>query len=431
MKIAIVGAGPTGLMAGYDLVKAGHQVCIFEKEADYGGLVSTIQVGKGRVERFYHHVFTGDSEFIALAKELDLTAHLRWQTPCNGIYLNNQLHPFTSPLDLLLFPELNFWERVVMGLLVCRARRLVDWRELENITAKEWIINQASVEVYEKIWEPLLRSKFAEEAAGISAAWIWNKFKQRGSTRSRNLQRELLGYLDGSFMILYDRLAQEIEKGGGEIFLGEAVQGIESQKDQTLVVSSGIRRAEFDRVIVTLPPQILPKLCLALPETYRRQLKDLRYQANICLLLELERPLSSYYWITVAQEDAPFVAIIEHTNLVSDAGYGGHIVYLSRYLRADDQLYIAADARVKEIFLNNLRKVFPEWDDSWVRGSRIYRSTYAQPIMTTGYSRRMPPYWTPVPNLYLASMAQIYPEDRGQNYALRSGREVARVVQEI
>jgi len=270
LKIAIVGAGPTGLVAGYDLVKAGHQVRIFEKEPHYGGLVSTTPVGKGRVERFYHHVFTGDREFIEVAQKLSLTVRMRWQTPSNGIYLNNRLYPFTSPLDLLLFPELNFYSRVALGLLICRARKLADWKELEHLPAKEWIIRQAGTEVYQKVWEPLLQSKFAEEAANISAAWMWHKFKQRGSTRSYNFQRELLGYLDGSFMVLYDRLARAVEKGGGEIFLSEAVEGIAVQSDQSLVVSSGKRRERFDKVIVTIPPQALPGITRDLPPTVGR-----------------------------------------------------------------------------------------------------------------------------------------------------------------
>ena len=139
------------------------------------------------------------------------------------------------------------------------------------------------------------------------------------------------------------------------------------------------------------------------------------------MLLELEKPLSSYYWITVAEVSAPFVAVIEHTNLIPAEEYGAHLVYLSRYLRPDHKLYTASDARVKEIFLTYLRKIFPEWQDSWVRGSHVYRSAYAQPVATTGYSRKIPAYQTPIPHLYLASMAQIYPEDRGQNFALRNG----------
>ncbi|HHU50371.1 MAG TPA: hypothetical protein GXZ36_00880 [Firmicutes bacterium] len=160
-------------------------------------------------------------------------------------------------------------------------------------------------------------------------------------------------------------------------------------------------------------------------------MEGLSYQANICLLLELEKPLSSYYWITVAEVSAPFVAVIEHTNLIPAEEYGAHLVYLSRYLRPDHKLYTASDARVKEIFLTYLRKIFPEWQDSWVRGSHVYRSAYAQPVATTGYSRKIPAYQTPIPHLYLASMAQIYPEDRGQNFALRNGREVARIAQEF
>ena len=52
----------------------------------------------------------------------------------------------------------------------------------------------------------------------------------------------------------------------------------------------------------------------------------------------------------------------------------------------------------------------------------------AQPIVTRGYSERIPDHRTPVRGLYLANTTQIYPEDRGTNYSVRMGRAVARMM---
>jgi len=58
------------------------------------------------------------------------------------------------------------------------------------------------------------------------------------------------------------------------------------------------------------------------------------------------------------------------------------------------------------------------------------RSDYAQPVVTVGYREQIPDMRSSVPGLYLCCMAQIFPEDRGMNYAIVYGDRVARLVME-
>ncbi len=198
MNICIVGAGATGLVAANELVKKGHKVSVFEEENQHGGLVNTLEVGNEKLEVFYHHIFTNDVEIIKLIEELELSSELMWLEPKNSIYINRKLYPFTSPVDLLLFKELSFIDRIRMGLLVFKAKFIKDWSQLENMSSKDWIIKNAGKNVYEKVWGPLLSSKFDYDADDISGTWIWNKFKLRGSTRGKNINKELLGYIKGT-----------------------------------------------------------------------------------------------------------------------------------------------------------------------------------------------------------------------------------------
>lgn len=428
MNIGIIGAGATGLTAGYMLAKDGHRVKVFECRKDWGGLVDTITAGEERLERFYHHIFTSDTEIIDLVNELGLTGQLSWMAPLNGLYINDKLYPFTSPLDLLRFKELSLAERVIMGLLVFKARFVKDWRTLENETAGEWIIRKAGRNVYEKVWKPLLNSKFDIDSERISAVWIWNKFKLRGSTRGKNMSTELLGYMDGSFKPIYDRLVDKIVENGGSVVCSRTVTGISPKADKTLDIETSDGCENFDRVIVTAAPQVLLEITPSLPLSYAEKLKKIRYKSNVCMIMELDRQLSPFYWITVADEKSPFVLVIEHTNLVRDKNYGSHIVYLSRYLDEENELYSASDEQIREVFTGYLKKMFPGWEECRILNSYTGRAQFAQPVVTTGYSEIRPEYATPVENLYLADMAQIYPEDRGQNYSIRMGKEIAREV---
>lgn len=428
MNIGIVGAGVTGLTAGYELVKKGHKVTVFESENEYGGLVGTVETGGKKLEKFYHHIFAHDTHIINLADELGLGSKLMWKHPSNGIYINKKLYPFTSPLDLLRFKELSLVDRIRMGLLVYMAKLTKDWKKIEDMNCREWIIKNAGINVYEKVWGPLLNSKFDIDTDKVSAVWIWNKFKLRGSTRGKNLNRELLGYMNGSFGILYQKLAERIEQKGGSVICQAKVTEIIHRGNGKLDIVAADITYNFDSVIVTTAPEVLKKINIDFPESYVEKLQKIKYKSNICMILELYERLSPYYWITVAEKEFPFVLVIEHTNMVSAKEYGSHIVYLSRYLDKTDDLYSADNEEIKTLFLDYLKKMFPEWDESKIKNVQINRAELAQPVVVTGYSNIILDFKTPVKNLYLADMAQIYPEDRGQNYAIRMGREVARYV---
>ena len=210
MKIAVVGAGATGLTAAWRLSEDGHKVTVYEKSDRIGGLTAAIPIGNDMLDVFYHHIFTNDTILIDTIKELGLENELKWYEPSNVIYINKKVYPFTSPMDLLMFKPLSFLSRIRMGVMVLKARFIKDYMSIEDTTAREWIIKNAGNECYDLVWEPLLNSKFDIDTENISATWIWNKFKLRGSSRGKNISKELLGYVTSSFVKVYERMAEKI-----------------------------------------------------------------------------------------------------------------------------------------------------------------------------------------------------------------------------
>lgn len=430
MKICIVGAGATGLTAGYELAKKGNTVTIFESGENVGGLVNTIRIGNEDLEVFYHHIFTNDTAIINLIDELGLTSDLMWLEPKNAMYINRTLYPFTSPMDLLRFKELSLIERIRMGMLVFQAKFVKDWKDLEHMSAKDWIIKNAGKNVYEKVWGPLINSKFDIDKDNISATWIWNKFKLRGSTRGKNISKELLGYMKGSFGVIYKKLEEEITKNNGRVLYNSPVTRIVPKEDKTLDVYSNGEVVNFDKVIVTTAPAILEKMDIPFSSKYREKLGKIKYKSNICAILQLSESLSDYYWTTIAERDFPFVLLIEHTKLVSKEGYKSHIVYLSRYLDETHKMFSQSDQQILKEFIKYIKVMYPHFDEKTILNSHLSRTIYSQPVVVKEYSKIMPEIKTSVDNLYLSSMAQIYPEDRGQSYAIRSGKQIADIIVE-
>ena len=127
----------------------------------------------------------------------------------------------------------------------------------------------------------------------------------------------------------------------------------------------------------------------------------------------------------------PFLALCEHTNFVKPEHFGGdHIIYCGDYLPPDHENFSLSQDEILARFLPALKRFNPKFDPSWVKQSWLFKEAYAQPIPPVNHSRNIPDVRTPIPGLYLASMSQVYPWDRGTNYAVELGRRVARYVME-
>jgi protoporphyrinogen oxidase len=332
-------------------------------------------------------------------------------------------------LDLLQFKPLNWIDRLRLGLLVLRARRVKDWRELESHTAEEWLLDLCGREVYRVVWEPLLRGKFGPFASDISAVWFWNKLKLRGGSRSKD-GGEVLAYYKGGFAALAERIAEAVTSMGGRIKTGTAAEALVVDEGRITGVqtSSGIIRT--DAVIATPALPIIADLVEPhVAGDYLRALRRIDYLANVCLVLELDRSLSSTYWLNVNDPDFPFVGVIEHTNFEPSTTYGGrHIVYLSKYLPETADLYQMSSQEALAFSIPHLQRMFPDFRSDWILAHHFWRAQYSQPIVVRHYSDLIPSQETPIEGFYIASMAQIYPEDRGTNYAIRQGKAIGDLV---
>lgn len=424
-NVIVVGGGFTGLAAALELQRGGARVTVLEALDAVGGLAGSFEAGGARLEKFYHHWFTNDTDVQALIGELGLADAVQRRHPNTGVWYANHRYRLSTPLDLLRFAPLSMAGRLRLAWLTLRARKVKDWMKLESITASQWLQDLGGNEVYRVLWEPLLRGKFGDLADQVSAVWMWNKLVLRGGSRGKGAAEELL-YLRGGFARLADAMVERIRQGGGEVRTSSAVQAITPSTDRVMVQLAG-GTLEADAVLVTTAiPQFAAMITAAAPAGYLQELAQVQYLANTCLVLSLDRSLSETYWLNVNDPTFPFVGIIEHTNLEPTSEYAGqHIVYLSKYLRETDALYALDAQGMLDYCMPYLKRVFPEFDPAWVRNRWVWRARYAQPVVTRGYSKIIPAMKTPLPRVYLATMAQIYPQDRGTNYAVRSGREAA------
>ena len=459
MRVAVLGAGVAGLVCAYRLTQAGHVCDVYERWPGLGGQAATLDVGGGDLlERYYHHLFTSDRHIVALYEELGMGDELEWKPSSMAFFLEGRQWAFNGPLDLLRFGPLSPPARLRMGLAVLLLqKRSKDVAPFESITAREWIEKRMGRGPWRKVWGPLLRGKFGARAEDISMAWLWSKLTLRRQLEGDEAKQELLGYPAHSWELLFDALRDAIVAGGGRVLIDRPAAALRrGPGGEGFVVTAGAggsfraghdprgfaratgagrggglrgRRRHGPQRRLRGAARRRPARARSAPE-YLGRLAATEYHTALCLLLELDRRFSPFYWTNIADPEVPFVGLVEHTNFISPERYGGRrFLYVANYLAPGDPLLALSEPEeLLAAYMPGLRRVQPEFSEDWIVARWLHREPAAQPIVTVGYHRRIPPLQTGVPGLVLANTTQIYPEDRGTNYSVRLGTDAARAL---
>lgn len=412
-KVVIIGGGISGLTAAYELIKRGHQVTLLEREQTLGGLARSVQVGERYIERYYHFICGGDKDLIGLISELGLDHRLHWGPGHTSYYVQGQMYPFTTPLDLLRFSPVSLLGRLRFGRHAVRCRRMTNWEDIEHLTAEEWLIANVGAQAYEVIWRPLLQIKFNRYYDQISAPWLWHRLHRYSQSRQSVWQPEQFGYLEGGSKTLLDALADYVIAHGGTIHPSTPATGIIAEQGKAVAVGGGNEQWEADVVVSAIP---LPQLVGLLPESaadYRQQLASIEFMAVRCVLLALEHNLTESFWVNINDSRIFFNGFIEYSNLNPWRQYGGaEILYLPLYMPADEELFIWPQDELIESIIGCLEIICPEFDRSWIQEAIVTQDLHGQAICPPGFKQRKPALRAPLSGLYVIDSTQLYPSDR-------------------
>ncbi len=427
MKIAILGAGYGGMAAAFDLLRAGQDVTVFESAEAAGGLAAGFKAPgwDWSVERFYHHWFQSDTHMLRLMDDLGLRHKMLFPRPKTVMYHRGKFYPFDSIPAALLYPGLGWGvNKIRFGLVGLYLRLTNHWQPLEQTTVEAWMRKWAGDSVYREMWEPMVVGKFGERyAQQVNMAWMWARLHARTAR---------LGTYQGGFQAFSDDFAAQLRKMGGKFLFSTPVTALQNEADGGWAVHSAAGVQRFDRVLSTTSPEWMARLAPQLPETYLKGLLELKHLGAVVMVVALRRQLSpqGYYWYNLPKSAGfPYLALVEHTNFVSPEHFGGdHILYMGDYLETDHPYFQMSHEELLERFLPSLARINPEFQADWVRQSWLFRAPYAQPVPLLNHSRHIPAVRTPLNGLYFASMSQVYPWDRGTNFAVEIGRRAAEMI---
>ncbi|MDD1697454.1 MAG: NAD(P)/FAD-dependent oxidoreductase [Methanoregula sp.] len=400
MKIAIIGGGLTGLVAAHKLVQD-HEVDLFEKMPFLGGCLSSYNVNDYYIERYYHHCFLTDNNLFALITEMGLIDKLEWKTGTTGYCSGNKIYRLNTPLEILLYPELSLMDKVKLARLTFKSKK-TDLRTLDDVTAEQYILTNLGKNIYSSFFEPLLKSKFGERRKEVSAAWLLSRIAIRSN---RGVSGEHLGYINGGFHQLIDALEKSITQNGGIILKQTPVSSV-SHKNGAWEANGN----RYDTIISTIPPQEFERMGGPV-------LPPVPYQGAACMTLALEREVTEgIYWLNM-KDDAPYGAVVAHTNFIPINRYGEHIVYLASYFTGT--VTPRLDIRMLEDFCTRFSVTRDE-----IHWYKMAVDPWAGPVYTTGYRSVIPAFEHQ--GLFMAGMFSPtnYPE-RSMEGSVRAGSEVA------
>ena len=421
MKVGIIGAGFGGLAAGYRLAKKGIGVTIFEADDKPGGLAVGLENADWNwsLEKHYHHWFTNDYAILTLAREIGhkvITVR-----PKTSTFIDGEIYQLDSPSSLLMFEKLPFWQRVRTGLVLAYFKFTPRWENLEGITAEEFLKKWNGEKAWEVLWKPLFEKKFAKFADGISALWFWARIKKRTAS---------LAYPEGGFLSFAEHLDELIRQRKGNVIYKTPVESL-NKVGNVFKVEAGKHEYQFDKIICTLPSPLFLKITKGLPENYVETLINLKGIGTVDLVILLNKQFltDGTYWLNINPLHFPFLAVVEHTNFMNKKFYGGkHIVYIGNYLQRDHGYFKKEAVELLRDFYPYLKTINPKFDKNWIEGTYLFKAPFAQPIIPLNYSKIVPSFETPIPGLYLCNIQQVYPWDRGTNYAVELGEKVADLV---
>lgn len=424
-KVLVIGAGVMGLAAAWQAVRDGHEVDMVEAAPEPGGMAAHFNFDGDSIERFYHFVCRTDYPTFDLLRELGLEGRLHWEPTTMGFYTEGHLHPWGNPLALLRLPNAPLISKLRYGLLAFVSTRRDHWAELENMSAKEWIIRWCGEDAYRRFWKTLLEFKFYEYADNISAAWIWTRIHRIGRSRSSMMQ-EQLGYIEGGSQTLIDTLVRSYESAGGRLHLGSPVQFVTTKNNRATGAETTERHFAADFVISTMPTPYVADMVPDLPEDWKQRYRAIHNIGVICVVFKLRRPVTSHFWVNVSVPDLTIPGVVELTNLRRDIG--SSIVYIPYYMPTSNEKFSWPEEQLLTESFGCLLRLNPGLNPTDILATHVARLRYGQPVCEPGFASKIPPVQTPIEGLQIADTCFYYPEDRGIAESVRLGRAMARAI---
>jgi protoporphyrinogen oxidase len=421
LKVAVIGAGPMGLAAAYQVARRGHRVTLIEADNRIGGMSAAFDFAGLQLERYYHFICKTDNALFEVLEEFGLDGKLRWKATEMGFYYQGTWYDWGRPDALLKFPHLGLVDKIRFALHVLTTKRITDWRSLDRLQATTWLRKWLGERGYKVLWGKLFELKFFEHQHDVSAAWIGTRIKRVALSR-KSLFQEHMGYLEGGSQVLLEAYRERLLAAGAEIRLSAAVRRVVTENGRVTGVETAKGMVPADRVISTVPLKYVTRLAPDLSSAERQRIDAVQNIGVACVLLKLRRPASKYFWMNVNDDRIQVPGFIEFSNLNP---LPESVVYVPYYMPKTHPKWGWDDQRLMDEARDCFLLTQPHLEQADIIARHVSRYAYAQPVCTPDFYRKLPEMVTSIDGFLMADTAYYYPEDRSINESIRLGAQLA------
>jgi protoporphyrinogen oxidase len=409
LKWGIIGGGMMGMTIALRLAQKGFKVTILESSVKPGGLAGATDMGGLVWDKFYHVILMSDLHTRKIIGEIGLENELRWVETRTGFYSGSKLYSLSSVIDFLKFPPINIFGIFRLGLTIIAASLIKDGRRMEKIPVERWLKRWSGKQVFQKIWLPLLKAKLGDNYRETSALFIWTTIQRMYAARRTGLKKEMFGYVSGGYNRIISAFEEKLRSSGVEIITGSNVKKVmPARGNQVIVKTEGENELLFDRVISTLPSDISVQIAPTLSNEESLKHRRIRYMGVVSPSVLLKKPVSGFYVTNIIDTWPPFTGIIEMTALIDPSETGGRsLVYLPKYVEADNELFNRSGSELREYFLGALFKMYPALSEEDVIHWTIASARRVFALPTLSYSENLPSVRTSLNGYFIINSAQI------------------------
>ncbi len=408
LRWAVVGGGMLGITLALRLSQRGHDVIVLEGSHQVGGLASAWRLGDIVWDRFYHVILSTDAYTRALLDELGLASEITWKTTRTGFFIDGKWYSLSNVWEFLAFPPLPLLDKFRLAYTIWKASRLDYDHNLDEIPVADWLENQCGKRVFDKIWLPLLKAKLGQEYQSVSASFIHATIQRMYAARRTRTKQELFGVVPGGYARICQALTEYLANWDVPVLCGSQVEAVRRTEKGFVVECADGSQLSCDRVAVTAPCPITAAICKDLSSSEYHDLRSVRYLGVICASLLTVTDIPSYYITNIADDRVFFTAAINMSSLVGPlSSQSASLLYLPKYVAADDPLHTLPDRDLQGQFYEGLRILYPRFHPGEIQAFRIARARYVLPLPVLRYRHKVPPMITSVPGLYLVNSSHI------------------------
>ncbi len=442
--LIIIGAGPAGLTAAYQLSESNKKVLVLEKKSQVGGLAETKVFGPYRYDIGPHRFFTKNKEVYELFLEMLGNDAVSVDRKTRILFNNSYFDYPLTPLNALF--GLGVSESVVIGFsyLFARVKSYLGVSKINNF--EDWVVDRFGKKLFNNFFKNYTEKVWGINCKDIGSDWAAQRIKglslstaikfalfPNSKKRPKTLVDKFYYPRLGAGM-LWEKFEEHITNKGIEVTKNKKVTSIKKTEDIFSIIYEDSERnkisVETKNVFFSNPLlEFISIYDSDVPQSVIDSAKSLNYRNHLSVHITIDKKLFDDNWIYIHSPNLNMARISDFTNFSDDMSEAGtYPLTLEYFCFEDDDIWSKQNKDIIDFALNELKNIFD--DEFNVIHTEVSRNANAYPVIKTGYQEHIDvikDWLSDLPNITAIGRSGMF-KYNNQDHAMATGLYAARTL---